>query len=222
MEFELGSMSDCHRTEPRDRTESEAGAALIMALLVLAGLVVIGLAGLAMADVERLAALNDARAVSVGYAADAGLERTVRDLAQAPDWSLVLARFQPSSMFDADPRPMSPWGTRLDIAGMTGELQRDTDRSDGAWADRSAWGVYLSGPLAKMMPGDAREVWPYVAAWVADDPADADGNPGADTNKVLRIHVTALGPGGMRAEREAVVDRAPTDVVRVRAYWEPR
>ena len=53
----------------------------------------------------------------------------------------------------------------------------------------------------------------YLLAWIADDPADADGDPQADApvgvegHGVVWLRGAAIGPRGARAEVEALVAR---------------
>jgi hypothetical protein len=103
---------------------------------------------------------------------------------------------------------------------MTADAQREA--SAGAGPDRTRWCVFLSGSFAAMLPDNPPEVLPYAVAWVGDDNADGDGNPLVDTNRVVRLRVRALGPRGVRVDREAVVERvAASGVVRVRVRWAP-
>ena len=47
----------------------------------------------------------------------------------------------------------------------------------------------------------------YLVAWIADDPAESDGNPQADVNGTLTVHAEAYGPGGARKVIEVTVAR---------------
>jgi hypothetical protein len=47
----------------------------------------------------------------------------------------------------------------------------------------------------------------YVAVWVADDPAETDNDPTADTNGTLTLHAEAYGPGGTHKVIEVTVAR---------------
>jgi hypothetical protein len=47
----------------------------------------------------------------------------------------------------------------------------------------------------------------YIAVWVADDPAETDGNPLADGNGTLTLHAEAYGPNGSRKVVEVTVAR---------------
>ena len=47
----------------------------------------------------------------------------------------------------------------------------------------------------------------YTVAWVADDPADGDGNPSADANGRVTVRVEAFGPFRSRQALIATVRR---------------
>jgi len=47
--------------------------------------------------------------------------------------------------------------------------------------------------LGRAAPGMAGGPWD-VAVWGADDRADIDGDPGADSNGLLSVHSAAFGP----------------------------
>jgi hypothetical protein len=62
----------------------------------------------------------------------------------------------------------------------------------------------------------------FVLTWVADDPADGDGNPAADANGTVLLHAEATGPGGARRMIELTVARLPGGGVRVVTWREVR
>jgi hypothetical protein len=55
----------------------------------------------------------------------------------------------------------------------------------------------------------------YVAAWIADDVSDADGNPSADQNGVVTIHAEAFGLAGTRRIIDATLAWRPL----AGSYW---
>ena len=58
-----------------------------------------------------------------------------------------------------------------------------------------------------MLPNDQIDSPMYVAVWVADDPAETDGNPATDGNGTLTLHAEAVGPSGTRKVIEVTVAR---------------
>jgi hypothetical protein len=57
-------------------------------------------------------------------------------------------------------------------------------------------------------PGAARY---YLVAWIADDPADSDGDPAADSNDRLALRGESIAPLGVRQTIDALISRAPLD-----------
>lgn len=208
-------------SQSRPLSTGERGAAVLLVMLVVLVLAGLAFAAVSLADLEGAASANDARTLGVAYAADAALERAIHDLDGIGNWTDALTGAGSSPLRDSDPRPRAPWGETLDVAAMTAEVQRDSDVGFGA--DQTRWRVFLSGPLAAMLPDAPPDVLPYIVAWVGDDEGDGDGNALVDTNQVVRVRVRASGPRNVRVDREAVVERMPvTGVVRVRSRWDPR
>jgi hypothetical protein len=58
-----------------------------------------------------------------------------------------------------------------------------------------------------MLPANEIDSPMYVAVWVADDPAEDDGNPATDGNGTLTLHAEAYGPSGTRKVIEVTVAR---------------
>jgi hypothetical protein len=50
-----------------------------------------------------------------------------------------------------------------------------------------------------------------VLVWIADDPAEDDGDRAADTNGILLVRAEAIGENGSRRSIEAAVRRAGID-----------
>jgi hypothetical protein len=62
--------------------------------------------------------------------------------------------------------------------------------------------------MSEMLPGTTDiDSSMYVAVWVADDPAEVDGNPLSDENGTLTLHAEAYGPSGTRKVVEVTVAR---------------
>jgi hypothetical protein len=199
---------------------TDDGAALLLVMIVVLVLAGLAFAAVSLADLEGAASVNDAHTLSVAYAADAAVERVIDDLGAVTDWTTALAGGVSSVLRSVDPRPPSPWGELLDLDAMTREVQADPDV--GVGPDQTRWRVFLAGPLASMMPGPSPATPSYIVAWIGDDDGDGDGNPWVDANRVLRIRARAVGPRGLRADREAVIERdVDVGVVRARTRWKP-
>lgn len=170
---------------------SESGTALIAALVLLAMMSVVGL-GLALTTgIEpALASAHESSLASV-YCADAGLAIASRELRDIADWSLVLSGQVMSTVLHAttSDRLALPDGTHIDVTGLTnaancghvaacttGEL--DAFSTDRPWGSNNPrWQLFghvrldqLVGPDVELRPCE-------VVVWVADDPAELDGDP---------------------------------------------
>jgi hypothetical protein len=83
---------------------------------------------------------------------------------------------------------------------------------DRPWGARNPrWQIVVHLPLADVDAQAARACPCYLVAWVADDPADDDGDPWRDAppggagHGVLLVRGAAIGGAGATAEVEALV-----------------
>lgn len=172
------------------------------------------------------------------HAADAVVHRALVDLRTA-DWSTVLGGAV-STFTDG-----APSGTRILANGSSLDLDRETaDLScgqpagcteadtivvagDRPWGPRNPrWRLYAYGPLANLLPGDPLPPTTYVAAWIADDPTDADGNPLVDSvddtdpgHAVLMVVGRSYGPGSASRTVQIAVQRVGANL-RILAWHE--
>jgi Tfp pilus assembly protein PilX len=214
----------------------EGGIALIVALLATLVLSALGLSLMVLASTEALIAGNYRDGVEAFHAADAGLERVIPELALAPDWSAVLGApggvrsAVPSSFGDATLSAVLADGRTLDLVKMANLLNcpqvfpqaatpctaAQMDHSAGVrpWGSNNPrWRLYANGPLSALGAGVDSPF--YVAVWVADDPAETDGDPARDGmdasnpgSGILQVRSDAFGPGGSRRTVEATLGRA--------------
>jgi hypothetical protein len=187
---------------------------------------VLGSAIVLIGTTETAISAHHSGGMETFYAADAGLERTMADLAAAPDWDAVLAGAAPSTFVDGPPS-----GTRQ-VAGTTVSLDEATnvlrcgrtstcaDAQMAAWsadrpwgADNPRWQLFGWGWLSQLT-GQPQATPIYVIVWVADDPGETDGNPRRDGSAdddpgrgVMWVTVQAYGGRGVRAWLEATVAR---------------
>ena len=131
----------------------ERGIALIMVILFTAFLSVLGLGLLLAVFMDRLATGNMNGSVAMLHAADAGIELAARDLAETPDWDVVLSGAMRGSFTDG-----APGGARE----TTGRRQHRSHRRDQscsivssrAAAPRLRWTrTLMSGRGATTIPG---------------------------------------------------------------------
>lgn len=205
---------------------SVRGVALVLAILVISFLTAIGLGLALMVMTDRLATGNLRGSVAMLYAADAVIELTARDLGQQEDWDAVLDGRARGGFVDGEPSgPRDiPGGGTVDLTAATNQLncgtatacsdaQMDAASKERPWgANNARWRLYAYGRLGKIVQF-ARPADCYVAAWVADDRREQDGDPLADAlehepgHGTLRIRAEAYGPGGARRALEAELVR---------------
>jgi hypothetical protein len=214
----------------------EDGIALIVALLATLVLSALGLSLMVMASTETVIAGNYRDAVEAFHAADAGLERVIAELAMTPDWAAVLGApggvrsAAPSSFSDGTSSAVLADGRTLDLLKMTNLLncphvfppsatpctatQMDHAAGERPWGSNNPrWRLYANGRLSVTAAGIDSPL--YVTVWVADDPAETDGDPARDGTEasnpgagVLQVRSEAFGSGGARRAVEATLGRA--------------
>jgi len=110
-------------------------------------------------------------------------------------------------------------GQRLDLDGITRELQAETNSSSVWGVNTPVWRLFAWGPLSAVSAEVATAC--YLAVWIADDGADGDSNPLADANGSVRLHAEAYASVETRRVIEATVSQASSGV-RVLAWREVR
>jgi type II secretory pathway pseudopilin PulG len=195
------------KTSRQGNGAGEAGAALLLALLVTLLLSGLALAVATVTTFERVAAGDERQAVVVAHAADAALESAMQELGGIGDWSEILSGTAVSVHSDRQPSPSTAWGDRLDLAALTTDLQRQTDSSVDLGANTPRWRLFCSTGLSALTGVGAGEPWPYVLVWVADDRTETDDDPGVDSNDIVWLRARAVGPHDIRRDVEAVVRR---------------
>lgn len=159
---------------------------LVTALTLLATSVAGGLA--LTSQTERQIAATYRRTVQLGYLADGTAERVVAVLGAREVWDDV-----PGSLTVG---VVTSDGSRQ---ARTAELNRSLASRFPMGADTPSWRM-----VATAQHEDAA-----VSAWIADDPADRDGDPGADSNGVVVVRIEArTGLGALRAIEVHVVRNA--------------
>lgn len=185
----------------------EGGAALILALLVVVCLSGIGLGMTTASSAERQISSNARGAASIGMAAGAVVEGVIGEFAGALDWTPFVSGTR-VSIFNAGAHQVTPASrTPLNLDAITAEIQGDAAATYQLGANTPAWRLFGWGPLTTLAGLPAGDSGAYVAVWVADDPADNDGNPSEDTNGVIMLHGEAFGFGASRAFADVVLKR---------------
>ena len=167
---------------------------------------------------ETAIAANHRLAVQSLYAAEAVLERAIRELEATPSWDDVLAGHRRSTLWDDQT-------TRSLADGAVLDLNAATDALADAGAGRSGagrglrWRLYAHGPLGAVLPQDPTGGLLHAAVWVADDPGDADGDPLRDANGILMLHAAAVGPALAQRAVQATLTRPAVDMRPVVTAW---
>jgi len=162
---------------------------LVMAAGAMAG-------GLALAShAERHIAAAHRRTVQLGYRAESAAEQVVAAVEARTDWSGV-----PGASIDVATPPELAARTAVLNAGLAGRFPFG--------ADTPVWRL-----VATTVEGDVTS-----AVWLADDPADRDGNAGQDSNGRLMVRSEAR--AAARAVRSVEVHLARDGAVTRRLSWQ--
>ena len=209
----------------------DRGAALLAALVVMAIVSAMGLGLVLTTGLEPLAAANYEANRSVRLAAEAGVAVAVHELAGLVDWNLVLAgRVGSAALEGGDIDVDLPDGSRAGLGELTaratcGRPAACSDSERSAFAAARPWGpnnpqwkVFGHGRLDRLIPQGEGLPPIVVVVWVADDPADADGDPASDSGVgpagewrpggcVVAVRAEAFGPRFARRALLATVAR---------------
>lgn len=209
--------------------------ALIVTVLATGLLLGLGAALVLTTTVETGISANYREGLETLYAADAGIERVLLDLAAAPDWDAVLSGAARSTFVDgpAGGTRQIAGGATIDLTVETNQLRcgataacstaaMDAIAAERPWGrNNPRWQLYGSGQLVDASPGRIDSVT-YIAVWVADDPSENDAdplrdgqppfavdprNPGNPGRGLLALRGHAYGPAGARRAVQATVAR---------------
>jgi len=204
----------------------ERGVALLLALMAAALVTALAASLMVPVSTETRIAGNVRAAGETLYAAEAGLARTIHDLAALPDWSAVLASSSERASFDDGQLSVrAPDGRVLSVATLLAERQAVSDQTDGVGtfgADRPVWKAFGHAPLAAVLPPGLVAQPAYVFACLGDDGFDGDGDSMSDANGRLLVYVEAFGVSGARRGVEALIEHAGPGVIRVLTWREVR
>jgi len=206
----------------------ERGVALLVVLVAMVLLTALGLSLSLVTSTENRVALGYGQAAEAFYAAEALLELVAAEVAAAPDWDLVLDGSVTSAFVDGPTGPRTlPDGTYLDLGQETAfancgrttcslaDLEASTQ--ERPWGTNNPqWQLFAHGPAASMSTAASVNSPLYVAAWIADDPSENDGNPFRDGVGEpgqnpglgrLSLLARAYGPAAVRRTLEATIAR---------------
>jgi hypothetical protein len=188
----------------------DRGSVVLIALLLAGVVVTLGVSLVTMAGTERTVAANHQTGLQTYYGAEALAEHVIVELQSRPQWTGAISGVEPSAFASGSITPMTTWHEVLDLPRLTAELQNDTYPA-GSWgADTPRWQLVAWGPFGALT-GRPESAPLYLAAWIADDPADGDGNPAVESNGSVLVRTLAVGHGGLRRSVQAVLKREDVD-----------
>lgn len=196
-------------TRIRSRLTNEQGTALIIALMSTMLLTALGAVVVMVSNTEVTISGNYRNSQEALYAADAAVERVVQELLMIPRWNDILEGNTVSAFIDGttgDTKAL-PAGGQINLATASNTLNAEYQTANLWGANNPVWRLFAWGPIDGLLPNDAIDSAMYVAVWIADDPAEEDGNPLADSNGTLNLRAEAYGPSGTRKIIEVTVAR---------------
>jgi hypothetical protein len=190
----------------------DPGFAVLAVLLVVMFLSAIAaMLGLATTTEVAIAA-NHREAVETRYAAEAGVEFVVSELAGVDDWSVILGAPGQSVFVDGAAAGERQVGLRtVDLTTVTGELA-DLAPLPTAASPRV---LHAFGYLRDLVPVAEASQSAYIAVWVAQF-LNEDGS--VRVPATMSILGQAWGPRGSRRAVELVVEQVDPAAVR-RRHW---
>ena len=183
---------------------------MALVAVLIAGFVLLtyGMTTTFMADSETAIASADRDGREALYAADAGAQAVIGELAEGDGWDAALAGETSAVLYDSTMTVNAGPSPAIDLRARTATLQAAADASPGV--DRSEWRLFAWGPASMLLPSSVSIGPLYLAVWLADDSGDGDANPSSDANEIVIVHAESYGPAGVLRSVECVVSRAPT------------
>jgi hypothetical protein len=188
---------------------SEAGAALIAAVMITSLVGALAAALVFVVTIESRVGRHQQSAESGAYAAVAAVERLIGELRRWPTWQTVPSASSVAPNFN-DGRILATLadGTTLDLRRLAADRQAASDAFYPAGPNRPMWMLYAHASLARVTSTGLSMSNPYVVVWVADDADDADGDPSRDANGVILVRAEAFGVRGAWRAIEATLSAA--------------
>lgn len=180
-----------------ERQGGEAGSALVVVLLASSLLAALGLALAALGSVETLIASNQRAGGQLAYAAEAAAEGVLADLMTIPNWSDTLTGQAVSRLQGHATPPVAAGEPSVSLTQMTATVQSEFD-GQGSWgANHPRWRLFAHGWLTELAPMATIDSDEFIAAFVADDVGEGDGDPLADSNGRIQVAARALSARGI-------------------------
>jgi hypothetical protein len=200
----------------------DRGSALILVLIASGLLAALGVGLLMLGSTDGMIATNFRTAGEALYAADAVAERAIQDLVLVANWSDSLSGTTPSTFVDGTLTPTLASNQPLDLTALTADLQRQSDASASWGPNNPRWRLFAYGPLSQINGTSLIQSSAYVVSWIADDPAETDGNPLSDTNAMVTLRARAFGLFGSTRGVDVALVRTEPGRAGVRVLsWRP-
>jgi len=205
---------------------NEGGAAIILAMMGLLIMSALSLALVLGTSAETAIARNFRGAAASGYGAETILQYGLEQLAEVPDWSLVLSGATRSAFTDGSPggvRRLAD-GSTIDLnevvnlancgrQTMCSEADMNQITAERPWGmNNPRWQLYAFGAFADLAPSASASRL-YLLLLAGDDPSEIDGDPVRDGSGaafgagVILLRAEAFGPAGAHAVIESTVAR---------------
>jgi hypothetical protein len=188
----------------------DRGSAIIIALLATVLLTTLGLGLVMLSSTEGAIASNYRQGHEALYAADGAIERVVQDVLLVPRWNDILNGTVQSAFVDNTLTPTLPLGGTINLTSLTAEMQSQSNATSPWGPNNPVWHLFAYGPLSNIGGTAVSKSPMYMAVWIADDPAETDGDPSADANGVITVLAQAIGPAGAIRTIEATVSKTDT------------
>lgn len=205
----------------RGRTDRGFGLVAVLLWLSLLGVMALGVALATSAEPPATAAFHDR--LRMTRAAESAVSLAVSALSARVDWDTVPGGGWATPFTDGAPGLRLIGRRTVDLVAETAmrtcgrstacdDPSTSTSAPSRPWGGRNArWQLVVHQPLDAIDPLAGQLCPCYLAAWVADDPADADGDPrrdapaGVEGHGVLLVRGAAFADLGLVAEVEALV-----------------
>jgi PilX N-terminal len=189
---------------------NDRGSALVLVLMAAALLSALGAGLVTMGSTEATIAANFRTSAEARYAAEAAAERAVEDLVKIANWSGSLSGGVSSTFVDGTLTPTLASNQQIDLIALTADLQQRSDAA-GSWgANNPRWRLFAYGPLSAVSSTGTGPSSAYLVTWIADDPAEIDGDPAVDSNGRITLLARSLGLfGSTRAVQLTLIRFGP-------------
>lgn len=212
------------------RIRAERGAAMVLAVMAMLLLAALGAVLTLTTTTETIIAAGFRTQEAARYAAEAGAERALADLAAAGDWGAFIDGSARSTFVDGLPGGARTLvdgssldlGAQVNLANCQAAAGCSTAEMNAVTADRPwglnnpRWQLLAYGALDAVAPEATLNSPHYVVVLVGDDPSETDNDPTRDGSDpanpgsgIIAIRAMAFGSRGAVRAIELTVSRPP-------------